>query len=783
MSTPSFFLRWGEIRFFLQRSKGRIALFILLLFVTWYTFCLPKKLFNDPCSTVVFSREGQLLSAHIAADGQWRFPENTALPFKVKECLLSFEDKDFYDHFGVSLKGVGRAIQQNFSNGRIVSGGSTITMQVIRMSRKNPARNYSEKVLEMLLATRLEIRNSKDEILGLYLSHAPFGNNVVGLDAAAWRYFGRTADQLSWAEAATLAVLPNAPGLIYPGKNHSALLAKRNRLLKRMLDDGKIESIDYALALAEAIPPAPVRLPRSAPHLLQDWVKKGGKGKILHSTLSASLQSMANATLDQHALSLRDQKIMNGAIVISSVKTGEVLAYVGNTNNEEAEYSSAVNCIQATRSSGSTLKPLLYAKALEQGEITPKMLLGDLPSKFGSFSPQNFSGQFEGAVPANQALSRSLNIPMVHLLRSYGMSRFHADLKRMGISTLDKPSSHYGLSLILGGAEVKLWEMNELYLHLAQNLVLEKNFQLHYDLSEQPKVQPKIPIHEAAIFTTFEALIEVNRPDEENNWRAFSSSQKIAWKTGTSFGFRDGWAIGVTAKYVVSVWIGNADGEGRPGLTGVSAAAPVMFDLFRKLEKSAWFDQPHDGYQEMNICRESGHRASLLCPNVRLDVLPLSCQTTKSCPYHKLVHFDQTEKFRVNTDCREPYQMVNKAWFILPATMEKFYRDKHPNYQLLPVFEKGCNNENEERPMGLLYPKPNSKIILAKQFSGERGSTVFEAFHRSKEAILYWHIDDHYFGQTQGIHQISLLPETGVHILTLVDDEGIVLREKFEIVR
>ncbi len=765
------------------RGQKRFLVYVAYwTFSLWYVFALPAVLFKDPVSTVIESQEGDLLGAHIADDGQWRFPENDTIPEKLKTCLVAFEDKNFYSHIGISAAGIARAIKQNLSSGRVVSGGSTITQQVVRMMRKNPARKYSEKIIEMILATRLEVSHSKEEILALYASHAPFGNNVVGMDAAAWRYFGRSAKKLSWAESATLAVLPNAPGLIYPGKNHSALLAKRNRLLKILFKEKKINQLEYALALEEPIPPKPLPLPNIAPHLLQKLLLEKKSGQLFASTIESKTQRMADRILNQHAAILQDNRIMNGAVMITEIESGKVVAYVGNTKVNEEEFGGDVDCIRATRSSGSILKPLLYGRSIQDGLLTPEMLLSDLPSKFGSFSPENFSGQFEGAVPARKALSRSLNIPMVHLLREYGMSKFHQDLKRLGFRTLNRPASHYGLSLILGGAEVRMWEVNQVYTAMAQKLKYDRIKKLHVSNKESGPSKLNFPMNKAAIYSTFEALIEVNRPDEDNNWRAFESSEKIAWKTGTSFGFRDAWAVGVSGKYCVTVWVGNADGEGRPGLTGVRTAAPILFDIFRQLPNGKWYSDPLEEKQTMNICKESGHRASKNCPNITRSLLPKSCLHSPSCAYHKIVHLDQEEKFRVTTDCMNSYEMKHKAWFVLPPLMEKFYKINHPEYTVLPPYMSSCIS-NRENPIGLLYPKHNSRIVIPKELTGERGNSVFEASHRNDDAILFWHLDDMYLGSTTGVHQMIVQPDAGKHTLTLVDEYGITVQESFEVIR
>lgn len=783
--------RFKLSRQLLKRILKNLVFSGFVVFTFWYINCLPEKLFNDPTSTVLLDRNGVLLGAKIAVDGQWRFSPTDSVPKKFETCIIEFEDRTFYGHYGISINGIGRAVVQNFKNKKIVSGGSTLTMQLARIMRKNPPRTIVEKLIEMLQATRLEIRFSKNSILNYYASHAPFGNNVVGLEAASWRYYGRASNSLSWAESATLAVLPNAPGLIYPGKNHQRLLEKRNRLLKRLLDIKKIDETTYQLALSEPLPEKPLRLPQCAPHLLAKFIKEGDKGKTIVCTIDNTLQTKALQQLQTHSELLAENKIYNGAIMITSVKTGQVLAYVGNTLSADDEHSSDVDCINAPRSTGSILKPFLYAKSLEDGLITPTMLLPDIPTRFGSFSPKNFSLQFDGAVPANQALSRSLNIPMVRLLNEYGLGKFYRNLKDYGITTLTKPAQHYGLSLILGGAEAKLCDLNRAYTQMAQELEFGESTPIEFQSKKSEEL--KKPFHKkrrlitktnkGAIYSTFEAMVEVNRPDDNGNWKAFASAQKIAWKTGTSFGFRDGWAIGITPDYVVSVWIGNAGGEGRPGLTGIKAAAPLLFDMFSQLPKStAWFNPPKEEQCKILICKESGQRASAICENTISVLMPKTCLNTTACPYHQIVHLTKDGKHRVDSDCESVYNMKNAAWFILPPQIEKYYKFNHPNYRILPDFKPECLAKISDRAIAVLYPKQNSKIYVPVEIDEKIGRTVFEAAHRNINTMIYWHLDDDYIGDTREIHQLALNPSVGKHKLMIIDENGIAVTVKFEVV-
>ena len=336
------------------------------------------------------------------------------------------------------------------------------------MSRKGQSRTYFEKLKELILATRLELRSSKQNILNLYASHAPFGGNVVGLEAASWRYFNRPSSQLSWAESATLAVLPNAPSLIYPGKNQEQLLKKRNRLLKKLLENEVIDDLTYQLSISEDLPQKPYALPQIAPHLLQR-IAKSNKGQRIQTTVRKHLQEQTNTIVKNHYNTLKQNEIYNVAVLVLDVKTRQVLSYVGNAPTDNAHQKS-VDIINKPRSTGSVLKPFLYAAMLDAGDLLPHTLVADVPTQFGSYNPQNFHKDFDGAIPASRALSRSLNVPSVRLLQAFGLDRFYHYLKQLKLHDLKRSANHYGLSLILGGAESNLWDLCKSYASLSSTL-------------------------------------------------------------------------------------------------------------------------------------------------------------------------------------------------------------------------------------------------------------------------------------------------------------------------
>ncbi|PQJ76246.1 penicillin-binding protein 1C [Polaribacter gangjinensis] len=763
------------------------SIFISIL-VLLYVFCLPKKLFTKPTSTVIVSEKNELLGALIADDGQWRFPHENKVPEKFKTCVVQFEDAYFYKHPGFNPISIFKAVSQNIEAGKVQRGGSTITQQVIRLSRNNQSRTYFEKIIEIILATRLEIRHSKDEILAFWTSNAPFGGNVVGLNAASWRYFNRKATELSWAEAATLAVLPNAPNLIYPGKNKQQLLRKRNRLLKKLLLEKKIDSLTYQLSILEKIPDKPYPLPQIAPHLLQK-VNQQKKGQFVQTTIDKNLQQQANDIVQQHYNQLSKNGIHNLAVLVLNVKTRKVLAYVGNSPTSKKNQKD-VDVIDKPRSTGSILKPFLYAAMLDNGELLPNALVADVPTNFGSYHPENFDKTYAGAVSAKLALSKSLNVPTVSMLQQFGLEKFHHYLQQLQLKDIKKSANHYGLTLALGGAESNLWDLSKTYASMAStinhysenssryftNEFCEPTFYAEKKVDFGTKTSQKTIFDAASCYLTFESLKEVNRPDAEENWDFFDSSKQIAWKTGTSFGFRDAWAIGATKDFVVGVWVGNADGEGRPGLVGVQTAAPILFDVFDKLPNSAWFEKPFDEMTEVEICTKSGFRATQICEEKKSIFIQNSGLKTAPCPFHVLVNLDVSEQYQVNTSCESFANIKQKSWFVLPPLMAYYYKEKNPFYKSLPDFRKDCISD-ENNAMKFLYPSEKTTIFLPKDFEGKTNELILKVAHSNKNATLFWYLNSTFLGTTNELHQMAIVPKVGLHTISVTDNFGSEIRQ------
>jgi len=744
----------------IPRIRKAIRLGLLFLLV-YFIFCLPKNLFDTPYSTVVEDTNGDVLMAHIASDGQWRFPASDSVPAKFATALITFEDKRFYTHWGVSFMSLSRAMIQNLKAKRVVSGGSTLSMQVIRMSRQRTGKSIWDKLKEMVMAFRLETRYSKDEILSLHAAHAPFGGNVVGLEAASWRYFGHSGKQLSWGEASMLAVLPNAPSLMHLSKNRSQLRAKRDRLLKRLFDRRQITELEYQTALEEELPQSPKPLPQMTPHYMAYLSNHGYQGQRYQSTIDKDLQQEVNNIVRRRYQVNSSHGINNACVLVLDVENKDVLAYTGNTPCKE-EDKKHVDIIQAPRSTGSILKPFLYALAMENGELTPNMLLADYPTRINGYAPENYESNYDGLVPASEALARSLNIPAVRLLSDYGVPRFKSNLEELGLTTLFRPANEYGLALILGGAEANIWDLSHAYAEMAAAASSSESSGL---------------ISSGVAWEILNAMSSVNRPQIEQYWNRFEGREKIAWKTGTSFGARDAWAIGLTQKYVVAVWVGNATGEGVTGMTGSNTAAPILFDVFQHLPDTTWFEQPTRSMKGIDVCTASGQRASQFCTSTQRSWVPRPCLALAQCPWHKQIHISRKTGERVFAQCAEPGEMKQKVYMVIPAIAEQYYKMNHPEYETLPKFRASCLSGDKD--FELTYPLPNSSLQIPRLITGGLGQLVFEAAHRQSAAEIFWYLDDEFLTTTKDVHQVQCQPSKGKHVLSITDASGIRIQRSF----
>lgn len=731
---------------------------VLILFVVSVCFIQALPRFSEDYSFVVYDRAGNLLNAQVASDEQWRFPQREPLSRMYRDCAIVYEDKNFYFHFGIDPISVVRALYLNVKHQRVVSGASTLTMQVARISEKNKPRTFKQKLKESFLSLLIECAYNKGTILNLYANNAPYGGNVVGISAASRRYFSRSQTDLSIAEVATLSVLPNEPALVRPGANAPILQAKRDAVLRALVQAKRISADEYALALLEAVPEEPKALPNIVPHYAQ-FLKSRSKKNFAEVTIDVALQQRAAEIMETASLTASRSNVYNACAIIMENSTGNIIAYIGNTGitkKNRPVQNEAVDIVQARRSSGSLLKPFLYAASLDASIILPAQLLPDTPAQFGSFVPQNNTHYFLGAVSADEALTKSLNVPFVHLLGEYSIENFLELLRKLRLTTLTNTADYYGLPLILGGGEITLFEIVRAYRNLT--------------VTAFEKDEADFPISSAACRITFDVLLNGVRPAEEKSWTYFSSSKHIAWKTGTSYGNKDAWSVGCTPDYTVGVWFGNASGVGRPEISSSVLAAPAMFKLFELLPDSVMPPRNELRYTRLRTCSHSGFAASPYCDDTELTEIPKTTLIGGACPYCKPVALTRDEKYRITDTGNTAEIPVIKHFFTLPPAQEYYYSQAHPDYRKLPPKLETVQNNSAD--FQIIYPKNYSKIFIPIDLDGKPGAFAAKAAYLEKNGELFWFLDNRFLVTTQDIHEVKISTSYGKHRLTVVDAFG-----------
>jgi len=752
--------------------KYRNIFFIILFLVMFYLLIpMPKNIFNSDYSIVITDKNGEILRVFLNTEEQWRFPPDDTKVFSEKLYLsvINFEDRYFYYHPGVNPISIGRALLGNIISGRVKSGASTISMQIIRLAFKKK-RNFFNKLIEIFQAIKLEIIYSKEEILRMYLENAPYGGNIIGAGAASLRYFGKSPKNLTWNEAAILAVLPNAPGLISPLQNRGKLVEKKNRLLKRLYDRKIISHDIYKHSSSESVPSKIISFPMIAPHICEYLKNLYGRKKFhIKSSISKEFQLRSEKLIKGHLKYLETLGINNGAVVVTETKSGKVRVYCGSQDFSNYENSGQVDGAIAPRSSGSILKPFLYALAIDERNILEKTLIKDIPTYFGSFSPSNASKFFSGVVTAKEALIKSLNVPAVRLLNYYGLHKFYVFLKKCGLTTLTRFPDEYGLTLILGGAETKLTELVGLYRGLGNYGKFSPLVFTNEDINIGEMSELISP---ESSFLTLNMLRELKRPGAEYYWEQYQSKTPIAWKTGTSYGQRDAWAVGVSPEWTIGVWIGNFSGKGNPELAGYSCAAPLMFDVFNYLPKKLsgeWFRKENLNFRQVELCNATGFLAGENCVETIRVNAPSGSGIVRLCPYHLSIYVSLDEKMSVCSLCWEQgkYKKIKKS--IFPPDVAQFLRERGDIIDSIPAHNKKCISGTESNPIQILYPVNDAKILIPVDFNRKIQNITMRVAHRFRDREIFWYIDGIYKGTTKNKHKMVVDLSEGWHVLEVID--------------
>ncbi|XAK23774.1 penicillin-binding protein 1C [Campylobacter coli] len=689
-----------------------LLFFLAYVFYVYFSFDKNTLLddFKSRYSKILYDKNGEILSVFLNDEEQWHI-KSTDIPKRLKIAVINYEDRKFYSHFGVDFLALMRAFVNNF-NSTQRSGASTISMQTIKLWDKKD-RTYFNKFNEIIQSFALENAFSKDEILKLYLSNAPYGGNLVGYEAAILFYFDKNPKDLTWAQAALLAILPNQPGLINLEKNKTKLLNKRNKLLAKLYERKLINKDIYELSLKE---PLPNFKPRKniAPHLALRLLNDDNKE--IFSSIDKKIQLKIEKKAKEFSYTLQQKGIQNLAIILADTKTRKVLTYVGSQDFYDMVNLGQINGNTAKRSVGSTLKPFLYALSIDEGIIAPESILLDVPTFFSNFNPQNANKKYYGIISAREALQRSLNVPFVSLLQDYGYEKFFYKLKTF-LNFEDENYKRYGLSLILGTKELSLEDLVKLYLGLANYGELANlSFIRDENLSGVTRMFSK-----GSAYLTLEAMKELQRVGLEN----YNKEKIISWKTGTSYGRKDAWAIGATPKYTLGVWVGNFNGEANANLYGVSIAGDLLFEILGLLDEVDLEFAPSDDLMTIKLDSISKYRYDENLNTSYIHTLyPKEANILRTSPFLKKVYEYQGKEL----DSKDIHFKDAKAFIKLdlPAYALHFFQQRNFKFSS----KKGVN---------IIYPKDNLKLILAKDLNGMKGLVAKVANLNNEK--LFWYLN------------------------------------------
>ncbi|WP_338944327.1 penicillin-binding protein 1C [Fusobacterium nucleatum] len=737
----------------------KVIIFFITLFILLFIYLIkvyitydPKKLVEEVnYSKVVLDRKGQILSVFLNNEEEFHIKYDGEVPETLKTAVINYEDKKFYSHSGVDYP---RILKSFFNNmiGRKKMGASTISMQVVKLLEPKK-RTYFNKLIEVVKAYKLESEFSKEEILKIYLNNVPYGSNIVGYSGAIKMYFNKEVKDLSYAEAALLAVLPNSPGILNLKKNNDKLEAKRNRLLKTLLDRKLIDERQYKFSLLEKFPNKIYYYEKKAPQF-SIFLKNKYPEKIIKSTLDYNLQKKLEKIVHDYSNAMKDVGINNAAVLVVNNKTKEVLAYVASQDFYDKRNNSEIDGLQAKRSPASLLKPFLFALSIDDGLIVPDSIYPDVPIYFGNFYPKNSSNTFTGMVKIDEALIKSLNIPFVKLLSDYGVDRFYYFLENNDNYPEDR-FDKYGLSLILGTREMRPVDIAKLYMGLAN---YGKVSNLKYTLTEdKPKEYQQFS--RGASYLTLETLSRVVRPGNE---KLYSEQRPISWKTGTSYGMKDAWSVGVSPDYTVLVWLGNFNQKSIFSLSGVETAGNLLFKVFNIVDiNSKTFEKPTDDLKEIEIDEKTGYRKFYDVESKKV-FYPKDAKLLRISPYYKKIFVDEDD---MEIDSRSPNFDKRKEKIVIEYPIEV------SNYFFL-------NGVRENKNVKIAYPVQNLNIFVPKDFDGYK--KVAMKLYNPNNEYVYWYLDEDYVGYSNEKEKFFEL-DIGKHKLTIITENGAREEVKFNI--
>jgi penicillin-binding protein 1C len=755
--------RRSVLRFFKRLGFLFLGLIVLFFILNWI-FPLPDKI---EYSTVVTDAKGDVINAYLTSDDKWRMrTELEEISPLLRKTIIAKEDRYFYSHPGVNPLAMTRALFKNIFRMRRTSGASTITMQVAR-ALEHRKRNMLSKCIEMFRAFQLELRYSKDEILQMYLNLVPYGGNVEGVKSASQLYFGKNPDHLSLAEITALSIIPNRPSSLVLGKNNGLILEERNRWLKKFESDDVFTAKEIEDALSEPLTASRGVVPHYIPHLAGKLKRLLGSNATIHTNIDLNMQLKTEKIVEDYVRMQRLKNIKNAAVIILDNRTHKIVSYIGSSDFKDTLDGGQVNGAAAIRQPGSTLKPLLYAMCFDEGLLTPKTVVTDVPVNYEGYAPENYDEKFSGYVTIEYALDHSLNIPAVKSLRLLGKDKLAEKLSSCGFKQIAKDQRKLGLSMILGGCGTTLEELTGLFSAFANN----GNFISPQYIQGDSAYRKTMLVSPAANFMVNEILSKINRPDFPLNWSATERMPKIAWKTGTSYGRRDAWSIGYNKNYTVGIWVGNFSGVGNADLSGANVATPLLFRIFNTIDydsDESWFTQPAD-CDIRKVCSETGLLPSGECSNLVTDYFIPLISTTQSCTNRQEIIISADEKMSYCKACA-PDAGYKKKWYrIIEPDMQAWYADNRLSFEKVPPHNPECELVFKGAAPVINSPVNGTEYLISKKSPEPLQLTCKTA---SDVTRVYWYINDKFYKSCNAGEKQFFAPTEGPVKISCTDDKG-----------
>lgn len=759
-------LKWSQLKPRLLRWLKRLGIFLLaalgLFLLLNIIFPLPDRI---SYSTIITDNRGQMIHAFLTPDEKWRMKtELSEISPLLRKTILAKEDQYFYWHPGVNPLAVGRAFFRNIFSGRRTSGASTITMQVARAMERRPRTIWS-KLVEMFRAFQLEWKYDKNEILQLYLNLVPYGGNIEGVKAASLIYFKKDPDHLSLAEITALSIIPNRPSSLVMGRHNDRIVEERNRWLHRFAEEKVFTEKKIEDALAEPLVARRETLPRLAPHLAYKLRRRGGTE--IQSTIDLNMQLKTETLVAEYSRAQKLRQISNAAVVVIDNQTHRVLSYVGSADFTDTTDDGQVNGANAVRQPGSTLKPILYALCFDQGLLTPRQVVSDVPVNYQGYAPENYDRRFHGYVTIEKSLEQSLNIPAVNALQQLGTDRLIQALSLAQFKQVEHDRRKLGLSMILGGCGTTLEELTGLFSSFAHE---GKFYAPVYTQTQATRPGQEI-ISPAACFMINEILSKINRPDFPLNWTATERMPKIAWKTGTSYGRRDAWSIGYNRKYTVGVWLGNFSGVGVSDLSGANIATPLLFKIFNTIDydsDEAWFTAPAD-CAVRQVCSETGMIPGPHCTQLVSDYYIPLISSTQPCNNQQEIMLSASGKISYCRACA-PGQGYQKKWFrIISPDMQLWMAENNIPFEKIPEHNPDCEVLAKGAAPSIHSPSNGMEYLISKKNPEPLQLVCKTANDVTK---VYWYINDRFYKSCAPGEKQFFLPTDGPVKISCTDDKG-----------